>query len=239
MRRLDRPDRRSATRHLGLGLGLLVFAAHRQAWSLTLSDLTDKDTTAALRAALEQGARAAVATLGREGGFLNHAQVRIPLPGQLEEAGALMRTLGQGHRVDELVTAMNRAAEQAVPMGQDLLVNAIQTMSVGDARQILRRGEQSVTDFFAGKTREPLSARFLPVVTQTTRKVDLARKYNKVADRAARLGLIQGQDARLEAYVTGKTLNGLYTVIGEEERKIRRNPAEAGSAILKKVFGAL
>lgn len=232
-------NRRTATRTLGLGLGLLTLAAHRHAWALSLSDLTDKDATAGLRAALEQGARAAVAGLGREGGFLNNAAVRIPLPGHLEDAGRVLRSLGQGQRVDELVTAMNRAAEQAVPMGQDLLVNAIKAMSVSDARQILRGGEQSVTDFFAVKTREPLGVRFLPVVTQATQKVDLARKYNKVADRAARLGLIQGQDTRLEGYVTGKTLDGLYTVIGEEERKIRSNPAEAGSAILKKVFGAL
>lgn len=230
-------DRRTATRTLSLGL--LVLAAHRHAWALSLSDLTDKDATAGLRAALEQGARAAVATLGREGGFLNNAEVRIPLPSHLEEAGRVLRSLGQGHRVDELVTAMNRAAEQAVPMGQDLLVGAIRSMSVSDARQILRGGDQSVTAFFAGKTRESLGARFLPVVTQATQKVDLARKYNRLADRASRLGLLRADEASLEQHVTGKTLDGLYTVIGDEERKIRQDPAQAGSAIIKKVFGAL
>jgi hypothetical protein len=230
-------QRRTATRHISLGL--LVLAAHRQAWALSLAQLSQQDATAGLKTALERGAQAAVALLGREGGFLNNERVRIPLPGYLDDAGQMLRRIGQGQRVDELVTAMNRAAEQAVPMGRDLLSNAVKTMSVSDAKQILGGGEQSVTDFFAQKTRQPLGERFLPVVTQATQKVDLARKYNKVAERAARFGLIKTQDAQLEGYVTGKTLDGLYTIIGEEERKIRQDPVGTGSAILKKVFGAL
>lgn len=230
-------QRRTATHHITLGL--LVLAAHRQAWALSLAQLSQQDATAGLKTALERGAQAAVALLGREGGFLNNERVRIPLPGYLDDAGQMLRRIGQGQRVDELVTAMNRAAEQAVPMGRDLLVNAVKTMSVSDAKQILGGGEQSVTDFFAQKTRQPLGERFLPVVTQATQKVDLARKYNKVAERAARFGLIKTQDAQLEGYVTGKTLDGLYTIIGEEERKIRQDPVGTGSAILKKVFGAL
>ncbi len=230
-------QRRNATRHLSLGL--LVLATHHQAWALSLAQLSQQDATAGLKTALERGAQAAVALLGREGGFLNNERVRIPLPGALDDAGQMLRRIGQGQRVDELITAMNRAAEQAVPMGRDLLVNAVKTMSVTDAKQILGGGEQSVTDFFAQKTRQPLGERFLPVVTQATQKVDLARKYNKVAERAARFGLINTQDAQLESYVTGKTLDGLYTVIGEEERKIRQDPVGTGSAILKKVFGAL
>jgi hypothetical protein len=230
-------QRRTATHHITLGL--LVLAAHRQAWALSLAQLSQQDATAGLKTALERGAQAAVALLGREGGFLNNERVRIPLPGYLDDAGQMLRRIGQGQRVAELVTAMNRAAEQAVPMGRDLLINAVKTMSVSDAKQILGGGEQSVTDFFAQKTRQPLGERFLPVVTQATQKVDLARKYNKVAERAARFGLIKTQDAQLEGYVTGKTLDGLYTIIGEEERKIRQDPVGTGSAILKKVFGAL
>ncbi|MEK8088071.1 DUF4197 domain-containing protein [Aquabacterium sp. A3] len=230
-------QRRTVTRHLSLGL--LVLAAHRRAWALSLSDLSNRDATAGLKAALEQGAQAAVALLGKEGGFLDNAKVRIPLPGYLEDAGQMLRRLGQGQRVDELVTGMNRAAEQAVPMGRDLLVNAVKTMSVNDAKNILSGGEHSVTDFFASKTREPLGTRFLPIVTKATEKVDLARKYNKVADRAARFGLIKAEDTKIEGYVTGKTLDGLYTIIGDEERKIRQDPVGTGSAILKKVFGAL
>ena len=134
---------------------------------------------------------------------------------------------------------MNRAAETAVPMAKDLLVSAVKSMSVTDAKNILTGGDTSVTQFFASKTREPLSGTFLPVVTKATQKVDLASKYNRVASKGVGLGLVSKEDANIEQYVTGKTLDGLYLVIGEEERKIRKDPVGAGSDILKKVFSVL
>jgi hypothetical protein len=182
---------------------------------------------------------AAVGLLGRTDGFLSNLKVRIPLPGYLDDAAKLMRTLGQGRRVDELETAMNRAAEAAVPQGKEVLLQAVRSMTVTDAKQILTGGETSVTDFFATKTREPLSGRFLPIVTQATERVALAQKYNDFAGRASRYGLLKPQDANLQHYVTGKTLDALYLVIGEEERKIRQDPVGTGSQILQKVFGAL
>lgn len=217
----------------------LVLGAYQQAWALTLADLSNQDASNGLKAALEKGALAAVGLLGRPDGFLGNDKVRIPLPGYLDDAARLLKTLGQGKRVDELVTGMNRAAEAAVPMGQQLLVGAVKNMSVGDAKSILSGGDDSVTQFFARKTREPLGATFLPMVTRATEKVGLAASYNKVAGKAAGLGLMKKEEATIELYVTGKTLDGLYTIIGEEERKIRQDPVGAGSAILKKVFGAL
>src|SRR5690606_13526321 len=131
----------------------------------------------------ETGALAAVALLGKTDGFLGNPKVRIPLPGYLEDAAKLLNFAGQGKRVDELITGMNRAAEQAVPMGKDLLVNAVKSMSVTDAKNILAGGDDSVTRFFADKTRVPLGEKFLPVVTRTTEKVGLARSYNRVAEK--------------------------------------------------------
>jgi hypothetical protein len=112
-------------------------------------------------------------------------------------------------------------------------------MSVGDARQILQGGDDSATRFFADKTREPLSARFLPIVSRATQRVALAEKYNAIAGKAAGIGLLGKKDANLEQYVTGKSLDGLFLMIGEEERNIRRDPVATGSAILKKVFGSM
>ena len=169
--------------------------------------------------------------------FLANPKVRIPLPGYLEDAGKLLRKLGQGKRVDELVTSMNRAAEQAVPEAKSLLVQAAKSISVDDALRIVRGGDTSVTDYFAGKTRTPLGERFLPIVTRATERLALAEKYNEVADRASRFGLVKPEDANLQQHVTAKALDGLYLMIGEEERKIRRDPVATGSAILRKVFG--
>jgi hypothetical protein len=150
-----------------------------------------------------------------------------------------MRSLGQGHRVDELVTSMNRAAEAAVPEATELLVSAVKSMSLSDAKGIVKGGETSVTQFFVGKTREPLGAKFLPIVTRATEQVSLAQKVNALAGKASRLGLTKRKDMNIEQYVTGKSLDGLFFMIGEEEKKIRQDPVGTGSDILKKVFGAL
>ena len=175
-------------------LASVILLAHARAHALSLSDLTDSEASDGLKTALEKGALAAISLLGRKDGFLSNEAVRIPLPGYLEDASKLLKTFGQGKRVDELVTAMNRAAETAVPMAKDLLVGAVKSMSVTDAKNILTGGDTSVTAFFAGKTRDPLSVQFLPVVTRATEKVSLASKYNRVASKAAGIGLI-GKDA--------------------------------------------
>ena len=199
--------------------------------------LNEADAATGVRTALQRGAEAALQSLGRTDGFLGNDKVRIPLPGHLADAAKLMRKFGQGRRVDELRPAMNRAAEAAVPKARTLLVNTVKQISVEDALRIVRGGDTAVTDFFAGKTREPLRAQFLPIVTEATQQVDLARKYNRVAGQASSIGLVKEEDANVEAYVTRKALDGLYLVIGEEEKKIRADPIGTGSAILKKVFG--
>jgi hypothetical protein len=213
-------------------------------WSLDcrafgLGDLSNREVDQGLKAALEQGALAAVGLLGRPDGFLGNPQVRIPLPGVLQQAAQFLKAMGRGKQVEELEVAMNRAAEAAVPMAKDMLVRAAKSITVEDARRILTGGETSVTNFFAGKTREPLTVKFLPVVTTAIQKVGLAQKYNAIAGKVSGTRLVSKQDANLEHYVTGKSLDGLYFMIGEEEKKIRANPAVAGSAVLRKVFGAL
>jgi hypothetical protein len=211
-------------------------ALTRPAWAF---NLTEGDANAGIRTALERGANAAVALLGRRDGFLGNPLVKIELPGALRDAAKLLRATGQGKKLDELVVAMNRAAEAAVPAARSLLVRAVKDMSVEDGLKILRGGDDSATTFFADKTREPLHAQFLPIVTQATEKVSLADKYNAVAKKASGFGLVKGDDANIQQYVTGKALDGLYRIIGEEEKKIRKDPVGTGSAILKKVFGSL
>ncbi len=223
-------------------LGLLVLVTYQRAHALSLGGLTgitNAEAGAGLKTALEKGALAAVDLLGRADGFLGNPKVRIPLPGYLEDAARMLRSFGQGKRIDELVTSLNRAAEAAVPMGRDLLVSAVRAMNVNDAKNILQGGETSVSTFFAEKSRAPLGVRFLPVVTQATEKVGLAKKYNEFAGKAAGFGLVKKEDANIQQYVTAKSLDGLYLIIAEEEKKIRQDPVGTGSAILQKVFGAM
>lgn len=223
-------------------IGVLVLGVYQHAHALSIGDLvgiSNKDASAGLKTALEKGALAAVALLGQTDGFFGNDKVRIPLPGYLNDVTGLLKNLGQGKRIDELTLSLNRAAEAAVPMGKTLLVNAVRNMSVDDAKNILTGGDTSVTAFFADKTRAPLGITFLPVVTKATEKVGLLNKYNEFAGKAAGFGLVKKEDANIQQYVTGKSLDGLYLIIGEEEKKIRRDPVGTGSAILTKVFGAL
>ncbi|PZP32479.1 MAG: DUF4197 domain-containing protein [Roseateles depolymerans] len=206
------------------------------AWA---ASLTEVDANAGIRAALERGAGAAVASLGRTDGFMGDPRVKIELPGALRDGARLLRGMGQGARVDELVLAMNRAAEAAVPVAKPVLLKAVRDMSVEDGLKILKGGDDSVTRFFETKTREPLFQQFLPIVTEATRRVSLADKYNAVAKKAATFGLVKGDEANAQQYVTQRALDGLFLLIGEEEKKIRRDPVGSGSALLKKVFGGL
>lgn len=198
---------------------------------------SEADAASGIRAALERGAVAAVGLLGRTDGFLGNSKVRIELPGYLRDAAKLLRLTGQQKRIDDLVTAMNRAAEAAVPEAKAMLVAAVKSISVDDARRIVSGGEDSATKFFAAKTRAPLGEKFLPIVKRQTERVDLAARFNAVAGKAAGMGLVKGDDANIERYVTGKALDGLYYMIGEEEKKIRRDPVGTGSALLARVFG--
>lgn len=212
---------------------------HATAYALSLNDVTNAQASQGLKLALEKGAIAAVKLLGQPNGFTGNDKVRIPLPGVLEDVAKLLRGLGQGARLDELVLAMNQAAETAVPLASDMLVGAVKAMNVQDAKKILTGGETSVTEFFAEKTRQALSVKFLPVVTKVTSRVNLADKYNQIAGKAAGMGLLKKDQVSIEQYVTAKSLDGLYLMIGEEEKKIRQDPVGTGNAVLQKVFGAL
>ena len=225
-----------------IGLGLLAGVpclAINPARALGLADFSSAEASQALTTTLERGARAAIDLLGKSDGFLGNERVKIALPPKLRDAESLLRTLGQGDRLDELVVGMNRAAEAAVPLARDLMLDAARRMTVDDAKRILNGGDTSVSVFFAEKTRPALSEKFLPIVTRSTDKLALTGQYNQLASKAADFGLIQREDASLERYVTGKALDGLYAVIADEERKIRQDPVGTGSALLHKVFGAL
>lgn len=210
--------------------GLLADRAHAG-----LLDLSNADAVSGLRAALERGAGSAVGKLGILDGFWANDKVRIPLPGLLQDVAKIGKALGYGKRIDELHLSMNRAAEQAVPQAKSLLTSAVKSMSVTDAKQIITGGDTSVTQFFKTKTEKPLFDKFLPIVTGVVGKVGLAQKYN---DLSAKLP-VKGEAARIEDYVTQQSLGGLFHMIGEEERSIRRDPVSTGSAILQRVFGGL
>jgi hypothetical protein len=204
-----------------------------------LASLSNQDAGSGLKDALAQGSAAAVGKLGVENGFLNNDKVKIPLPDALKRVESGLRLMGMQRQADELVVAMNHAAEQAVPEAKPLLIAAIKNMSWQDAKGILTGGETAATDYFRRTTSDQLTAKFLPIVTKATSNVGLAEKYNNIAGQGARLGLVDAKQAKIENYVTQKTLDGLFIMIAEQEKAIRKDPLGTATGMARTVFGML
>jgi hypothetical protein len=204
-----------------------------------LDDITNAEALRGVRQALTDGSLAAVAKLGVENGYFKNPKVKIPLPPSLQRVERGLRVFGMKREADELVLAMNRAAEAAVPEARQLLTDAVRKMSIQDAKGILTGGDTAATDYFKRATRPQLTQRFLPIVKNATDRVGLAQQYNSLAEQGAALGLVKEEEANIERYVTQKALDGLYFMIGEQEKAFRRDPVKATSSIVRKVFGAI
>lgn len=206
--------------------------------AIGLDALKDQEVASGLKDALTKASTVAVGQLGATNGFWGNDRVRIPLPDSLQKVEQLLRTLGMGQQADELRQTLNHAAEAAVQEAKPILVNAVKQMTVQDAKGILTGGDTAATDYFRKTSSEALRSKFRPIVSQATQRVMLAEKYNNYAGQAAKLGLISQADANLDNYVTEKALDGLFLIIGDEEKAIRKDPVGQASKLLNRVFGA-
>lgn len=224
-------------RRLLVALSLMTVMLPVQA--LSLGELSNAEVVAGLKQALEQGAGKAVSKLGMQDGFFGDPKVKIPLPESVQRAERVMRMFGMSKQADEVILRMNRAAEAAVPEAKALLINSVKQMSVADAKSILTGGDDAATQYFRRTTATPMAEKFLPIVQKAMADVELAQQYNRFAETGAKYGLVKKDQANLEQYVTQKTLDGVYFMMAEEERAIRKNPMQQANSLLKKVFGAL
>jgi hypothetical protein len=207
--------------------------------SAAFDALSSKDAAGGLRDALAKGIDVAVTQLGANDGFLKDPKVTIPLPSALEKAQKGLAMLGMGAQGEQLKATMNHAAENAVAQAKPVFKQALQHMTVADAKGILTGGDGAATAFFRRATSSQLTEKFKPVVAGATAKLGLAAKYNQYAGKAAQFGLVSAQDANLDEYITAKALDGLFSRIAEEEHAIRQDPLGQTSSLIKKVFGAL
>ncbi|MEJ0098250.1 MAG: DUF4197 domain-containing protein [Pseudomonadota bacterium] len=203
----------------------------------TAAAVGSDEAAAGLKVALQQGAGKAIALLGKQDGFFGNPDVHIPLPGVLQKGRKTLDKLGLKKQTAALDLAINRAAEAAVPQARQLFADAIGRMSLSDALGILKGPDDAATQYFRASMTAPLTEAFLPIVGRNTAQLDLAKKYSAVATKAADLGLVEQQDASLDAYVTRKALDGLFLVMAREEAAIRKDPLGQANALLKEVFG--
>ena len=200
--------------------------------------LANEDIIAGLKEALANGTERAVSELGRTDGFLANSAVKIPLPQRLQTVAKLLRGLGQGRYADEVVETMNRAAESAVPQAGPVLGDAIRGMTIEQGRDILNGPDDAATQYFRQVGSERLTQQLRPIVEAATAKAGVTSAYKQAVDRAGpATALVGTQTLDLDAYVTEKTLDGLFHVIAAEEQRIRQNPVARSTELLKKVFG--
>jgi hypothetical protein len=238
---------------LACGLAIGTFAVH-QASADTLRDtlkqalkkpapdqgsLRQDDAANGLKEALAQGVKRAITQLGRRDGFEGNPVVRILVPKKLRGLTDTARRLGAGSKVDEFELSMNRAAEQAVPVAADVFANAVRQMSVRDAVDIVRGADDAGTQYFRRVTEDSLRAKFQPIVAKATDQAGVTQRYKSLVGKNAGIGnlLGGGQPMDLDAYVTDEAMDGLFHVVAEQERDIRRNPAQRTTALLRRVFG--
>jgi hypothetical protein len=191
---------------------------------------------AGLKEALQIGSENAVALTGRRDGYFQNPAIKILMPERLRNLEQGLRTVGYGRQVDEFVLSMNRAAERAAPAAKQIFWGAIRDMSFDDARKILAGGDTAATDYFKVKTSDRLTTTFRPVVEQATDEVGVTRQYKQLLGQAQAIPFLRLESLDIDRYVVGKALDGLFFVLGEEERKIRTNPAARATELLQEVF---
>lgn len=192
---------------------------------------------AGLKEALQVGTGNAVNLTGRLDGYLANEAIKILMPPDLRRFETALRAVGFGPQLDELVVGMNRAAERAAPAARGIFTDAISAMTFEDARRILEGGETAATEYFQGKTTNRLAAAFRPVVERSLNEVGVARQWKDLSAQARLIPFLNVEAFDLDGYVVDKGLGGLFHVLGEEERKIRRDPAARVTELLLDVFG--
>lgn len=202
------------------------------------TDLSSDTIVSGLKEALETGTKNAIDNVSQEGGYLNNPQIRIPLPPRVQQAAGLMRQLGLSKMADDFENSINRAAEKAAPQATTIMVDAVKSMTIDDAKSILNGGDDAATRFFEQQTRDQLSGLFKPVIDTSLSEVGATRYYNQLNDKVGSLPVV-GQDLSMDLpdYVTDQALDGLFVMLAEEEQKIRTNPAARTTEILQQVFG--
>ncbi len=198
--------------------------------------LDDGTIAAGLKEALQVGTGNAVNLTSKLDGYLRNPSIKIPMPEQLQSFEKGLRTFGFGPQVDEFVTSMNRAAERAAPQAKQIFLGAIKDMTFADAKQILNGSQTAATDYFKAKTTDQLTMAFRPQVEKAMNEVGVTKQYKDLVALFKAIPFAKSDLINIDQYVVGKSLEGLFYMLAEEEKEIRANPSARVTALLKEVF---
>ena len=215
----------------------ILLATLATGWAQVKPNLTSTQAASGLKEALSRGIAAAVSETGKPGGYENNPLIKIGMPDRLKWAEKGLRTFGMGATVDKFERSMNAAAEQAAPAAKSIFVQALKSMTFDDARKIVTGGDTAGTDYFQRTTSAQVSAAFQPIIQKAMASNGVTEKFNGLMQSAPKLPFAQGQTIDINKYVLDKSVEGLFTMMGVEEKKIRTNPAAQVTPLLKAVFG--
>jgi hypothetical protein len=201
------------------------------------SGLSDAKIGSGLKEALQIGTENAVKLTGKTNGYFLNQVIKILMPEKLRTFEKGLRAVGYGPKVDEFILSMNRAAERSAPFAKQIFWDAIGEMTFEDVRRILSGHETAATDYFKGKTSDKLAAVFKPIVDKAMKEVGVTRQYKDLVGRYENLPFVKKESLDIDQYVVTKALDGLFHMVGDEEKKIRKNPAARTTDLLKEVFG--
>ncbi len=191
----------------------------------------------ALKEAITIGANNAVTSVSKVDGFFGNKAIKIPLPEKVEMLADGLRKIGYQKKVDDFVLSMNRAAEQAAPKARSFFINAVKEMTFDDAKGILNGGDTAASDYFKKKTGDKLYEVFRPIISSQMDSVGVTRYYKAMTSKLTSLPFMNLETLDIDRHVTNKALDGLFFMIGEEEKKIRSDPKARVTELLKEVFG--
>jgi len=221
-----------------LDIGGVLDSAKKITGSGAGGGIGNSDVVNGLKEALQKGTDYAVATVSKPNGYYNNPSIKIPLPGEVQKMEKLLRTVGYGQKVDEFEMSMNRAAEKAAPEAKSIFLDALRQMNFDDAQKILKGPDNAATEYFKGKTSGHLTEAFKPIVKDSMNSVGATRQYEDLNSKLSSIPMGGKLGFDLNQYVTDKSLKGLFFMVAEEEKKIRRDPAARTTDLLEKVFGS-
>lgn len=201
------------------------------------SGLSDSKIASGLKEALSVGTENAVKLVSKPGGYLNNDAIKIRLPQDLRPVESILQAAGQGARIDDFVASMNHAAESAAPEATKIFGNAVKEMTIDDARKLLSGKDTAITDYFKAKTSSQLAAAFRPHVEAAMNANDVTQRYQALASQVPKVPFMNSPSMDINTYVVNKALDGLFYMLGQQEKQIRANPAARSTALLKQVFG--
>jgi len=200
------------------------------------TQLGDAKIASGLKEALKVGAENAVKLTGKTDGYYRNEAIKILMPKNVRSLEKGLRALGGGAKIDEFELSMNRAAESAAPEARKIFADAILRMSIDDARKILNGSDTAATDYFKSKTTGELTSAFRPIVEHSMEKFTVTQQWNSLVGQFQSIPFAKSPSLDINQYVVGKALDGLFLMLGQEEKKIRTDPAARVTTLLKQVF---